>query len=115
MDPNHQEQTFDTCGHHLTKAECDAYSDAQTGLTTGSVAETDPSKPHGCYKVGDTTTYKFNDDKSGTAKCSATEICICECLILVPYSLARLGPHNLISVWMPNMMNQHLRDHFGFP
>jgi len=90
-DDNHQEQKFGTCGHHLTKAQCDTYASDNGGDGGTSTQEAVTDKPYGCYKVpGDDTAsppvpdeYKFNTDNTANpaVSCSTANPCICDKLV----------------------------------
>ena len=85
-DANHQEQDFDTCGHILTKAECDAYADDYE-LVAGTATSTQvdgTDKPYGCYKIpaddnaGIARSFVFNGNSASTEECSSTNPCVCK-------------------------------------
>ena len=88
-DDNHQVQDFGTCGHHLTKAQCDEYANVKGGKNNAATAADAEDKPFGCYKIeADATAsppvlleFVYNSDataKADAIACSADNPCICK-------------------------------------
>ena len=75
VDYNHQLQNFGKCGHRLTKAQCDTYSESKTSNPSTDVD--DASKPQGCYVNKASNVYKFNSN-AANPDCSSTDLCICK-------------------------------------
>jgi len=94
-DDNHQEQITGTCGHHLTKVECDAYAAANNGAGSTSTQVSLSNKPQGCFKIpaipadpadpdanpGSPLSFQFNIDTSTSTSCSSANPCICDRLV----------------------------------
>jgi len=81
-DSNHQEQDQGTCGHHLTKEECDEYAADNNGEGSTSTQVSATDKPFGCFKSSSSpNVFEYNVDTSTTTTCSTQVPCICDRLV----------------------------------